>query len=36
VVADATYYQPTTHGAEAAVKERWERIRAIIRGRTER
>ncbi|WP_414689775.1 replication-associated recombination protein A [Nocardioides sp.] len=32
VVADATYYQPTTHGAEAAVKERWERIRAIIRG----
>jgi putative ATPase len=36
VVADASYYQPTTHGAEAAVKERWERIRAIIRGRTER
>jgi putative ATPase len=32
VVAEATYYQPTTHGAEAAVKERWERIRAIIRG----
>jgi putative ATPase len=32
VVADATYYQPTTHGAEAAVKERWERIRAIIHG----
>jgi putative ATPase len=32
VVAEATYYQPTTHGAEAAVKERWERIRAIIHG----
>jgi putative ATPase len=32
VVLDATYYQPTTHGAEASVKERWERIRAIIRG----
>ena len=32
VVAEATYYQPTTHGAEASVKERWERIRAIIRG----
>ena len=33
-VADATYYQPTTHGAEAAVKERWERIRRIVRGTT--
>jgi putative ATPase len=32
VVADATYYQPTALGAEAAVKERWERIRRIIRG----
>jgi len=31
-VADAEYYQPTTHGAEAGVKERWERIRAIVRG----
>ncbi|MCW2759115.1 MAG: Recombination protein MgsA, partial [Nocardioidaceae bacterium] len=30
---DATYYQPTTHGAEAAVKERWERIRKLVRGR---
>jgi putative ATPase len=33
VVADAEYYQPTTLGAEAAVKERWERIRRLIRGR---
>jgi len=32
VVADAEYYQPTSLGAEAAVKERWERIRRIIRG----
>jgi putative ATPase len=31
-LADATYYQPTSHGAESAVKERWERVRAIIRG----
>ncbi|GAA5153197.1 replication-associated recombination protein A [Nocardioides marinquilinus] len=33
VVADATYYRPTEIGAEAAVKERWERVRRIIRGR---
>jgi putative ATPase len=33
VVAGATYYQPTALGAEAAVKERWERIRRLIRGR---
>jgi putative ATPase len=32
VVADAEYYQPTSLGAEAAVKERWERIRRLIRG----
>ena len=32
VVADATYYQPTSLGAEAAVKDRWERIRKVIRG----
>jgi putative ATPase len=32
VVADAEYYQPTEIGAEAAVKERWERIRRLIRG----
>ncbi|MEP6816885.1 MAG: replication-associated recombination protein A, partial [Marmoricola sp.] len=30
---DASYYQPTSHGAEAAIKERWERIRRIVRGR---
>jgi putative ATPase len=33
VVADATYYEPTALGSEAAVKERWERIRRLIRGR---
>ncbi|MDO9378556.1 MAG: replication-associated recombination protein A [Nocardioidaceae bacterium] len=33
VVADATYYQPKEIGAEAAIKERWERVRRIIRGR---
>jgi putative ATPase len=32
VVLDAEYYQPTALGAEAAVKERWERIRRLIRG----
>ena len=32
VVADAEYYQPTEHGAEAAVKQRWDRVRRIIRG----
>ncbi|MGL5824107.1 MAG: replication-associated recombination protein A [Nocardioides sp.] len=32
VVKDAAYYQPTELGAEAAVKQRWERIRRIIRG----
>jgi putative ATPase len=32
-VADARYYQPTSLGAEAAVKDRWERIRDKIRGR---
>jgi putative ATPase len=32
VVLDAEYYQPTELGAEAAVKQRWERIRRIIRG----
>jgi putative ATPase len=32
VVADAEYYQPTNLGAEAAVRERWERIRRIVRG----
>ncbi len=33
VVADAEYYQPTSLGAEGAVKERWERIRRLIHGR---
>ena len=32
VVADAEYYRPKEIGAESAVKERWERIRRIIRG----
>jgi putative ATPase len=32
VVAEATYYRPTNLGAEAAVKERWERLRRIVRG----
>ncbi|GAA4381138.1 replication-associated recombination protein A [Nocardioides caricicola] len=32
VLADAAYYQPTTLGAEAAIKERWERVRRIIHG----
>lgn len=33
VVAGASYYQPTSLGAESAIKERWERIRALVRGR---
>ena len=32
VVRDARYYRPTALGAEAALKERWERIRRIVRG----
>jgi putative ATPase len=32
VVADARYYRPTEHGAEAAVRERWERVRRLVRG----
>jgi putative ATPase len=32
VLADAAYYQPKEIGAESAIKERWERVRAIIRG----
>jgi putative ATPase len=32
VVLDATYYRPTELGAEAQVKQRWERIRRMIRG----
>lgn len=33
-IGDAAYYQPTSYGAEAAVKERWERVRRLIRGDT--
>jgi putative ATPase len=33
VVSEASYYKPTSLGAEAAIRERWERIRRIIRGR---
>jgi putative ATPase len=33
VLAGASYYQPKEIGAESAIKERWERVRAIIRGR---
>ena len=33
VVADAEYYQPTNLGAEGALRERWERVRRLIRGR---
>jgi putative ATPase len=33
VIADASYYRPTSLGAEAALKERWERIRTMVRGR---
>ncbi|MGI8899642.1 MAG: replication-associated recombination protein A [Nocardioides sp.] len=32
VVVDAEYYRPTSLGAEAVVKERWERVRRLIRG----
>jgi putative ATPase len=32
VVLDAEYYRPTELGAEAAVKQRWERIRKLVRG----
>ena len=32
-VLDAEYYQPTNLGAEGGLKERWERIRRMIRGR---
>ncbi len=33
VVQDASYYRPTELGAEAGVKQRWERVRRIIRGK---
>jgi putative ATPase len=31
-VLDAEYYQPTSLGAEAGFRERWERVRRMIRG----
>ncbi len=34
VLLDSTYYRPTSLGAEATLKERWERVRRIIRGDT--
>lgn len=33
VIVAAKYYQPTSIGAEAEIKQRWERIRRLIRGR---
>ncbi|MFW6869167.1 replication-associated recombination protein A [Nocardioides sp. CPCC 206347] len=33
VIGDARYYRPTELGAEAAVKQRWERVRRLIRGK---
>jgi replication-associated recombination protein RarA len=36
VLEDATYYRPTALGAEAGVKDRWERVRRIVRGHGER
>lgn len=33
VVAEATYYEPTALGAEAGLKDRWERIKRLLRGR---
>jgi putative ATPase len=33
VVLDRAYYRPTELGAEAGVKQRWERVRRIIRGK---
>jgi putative ATPase len=32
VVADTEYYRPTSLGAEAGLKERWQRVRSLIRG----
>ena len=32
VLADASYFQPKEIGAESAIKERWDRVRAIVRG----
>jgi putative ATPase len=35
-LTDTAYYRPTALGAEAGIKERWERIRRLIRGPTDR
>jgi putative ATPase len=32
-VLDREYYRPTSIGAEAGIKERWERVRRLVRGR---
>jgi putative ATPase len=32
MLADTEYYRPTALGAEAGVRERWERLRKIVRG----
>ena len=32
VVADARYYRPTSLGAEASIRDRWDRVRRMIRG----
>ncbi|HET7388938.1 MAG TPA: replication-associated recombination protein A [Nocardioidaceae bacterium] len=32
VVADARYYQPTSLGAEEALRQRWEKVRRLVRG----
>jgi putative ATPase len=32
VLIEATYYTPSEHGAEAQAKQRWERLRRLIRG----
>jgi putative ATPase len=33
VLVDARYYEPTSLGAEAGLKERWDRIRSLVRRR---
>jgi len=35
VLADRIYYEPTRHGVEARYAERAERIRSVLRGRTD-
>ena len=32
ILGDVHYYEPTNHGAEAAIAERWERVRGIVHG----